>query len=116
MNIRTLVEKEIEKGVSRRELARRVGVSLGTVQNVLLGDIEIKNSTLNKFSRYFGEPIIDYKITNKGGDDPRMKIALAHIELLTKNLVACERELAEAKEKIARLTGGAVERRKSGGA
>jgi transcriptional regulator with XRE-family HTH domain len=54
MNIKERVEKEIKKGVSRRKLAQLVGVSLGTVQNVLLGDTEIKNSTIDKFSRYFG--------------------------------------------------------------
>jgi len=54
MNIKERIEKEIEKGVSRRRLAALVGVSLGTVQNVLLGDTEIKNSTIEKFSRYFG--------------------------------------------------------------
>ncbi len=60
--MKELVQKEIDNGVSRRRLASLVGVSLGTVQNVLLGDTEIKNSTLEKFSRYFrmapGSPII----------------------------------------------------------
>lgn len=55
--MKTLIEREIEKGVSRRALASRVGVSLGTVQNILYGDTEIKNSTLEKFARYFKVPI-----------------------------------------------------------
>ena len=53
MTVKELVQKEIDKGVSRRELARRCNVSLGTIQNVLLGDTEIKNSTLEKISLYF---------------------------------------------------------------
>lgn len=57
MNVKELIEQEIGKGVSRRLLAKRVGVSLGTVQNILLGDTEIKNSTLAKFSAYFRRPI-----------------------------------------------------------
>lgn len=53
MNAADLINRELEKGVSRREIARRCGVSLGTIQNILLGDTEIKNSTLEKISDYF---------------------------------------------------------------
>lgn len=53
MNAKDLINRELGKGVSRRELARRCGVSLGTIQNILLGDTEIKNSTLKKISDYF---------------------------------------------------------------
>jgi len=38
MNIKELIEAEKKKGVSLREMARRSGVSMGTIQNILIGE------------------------------------------------------------------------------
>ena len=57
MNIKELIEAEKKKGISLREIARRSGVSMGTIQNILIGDTETRRSSLEKLARYFGKSI-----------------------------------------------------------
>lgn len=62
MKLRDLIEEELNKGVSRRSLAKNIGVSLGTIQNILIGDTELMNSTYVKFINYFGSRLVSPKI------------------------------------------------------
>lgn len=53
MNLKTLLHREISEGMSEEQMASAVGVSLGTITDILTG----KNPTLlaiwDKFARYF---------------------------------------------------------------
>jgi len=51
MNIKDLIISEKKGGVSLREIARRSGVSMGTIQNILIGDTETRReSTLRNYA------------------------------------------------------------------
>lgn len=80
-----MIEQELKKGTSRRRLASLVGVSLGTVQNILLGDTEIKKSTLDKFSRYFNLPI-EQSLTINVADQIKAKDAIAGLQISINDL------------------------------
>lgn len=54
MLLKTLVKKDLERGETQRGLALKVGVSLGTINNILAGQIPTRMSTVQKFSDYFG--------------------------------------------------------------
>lgn len=92
MNLKELVEKEISKGLSRRAVASKVGVSLGTVQNVLYGGTELKNSTLAKFSAYFKTPV-ENPTAQPTPNDITLQALLLNIQSLT-------REIAELRKDI----------------
>lgn len=51
--MRNLVEKQIKQGLSQRALAQRIGVSHGTVNNILAGIIPSSTKTLDKFAEFF---------------------------------------------------------------
>jgi len=53
MNIKELIEREKKNGISLREIARRSGVSMGTIQNILIGDTETRKSNLDKLGSPF---------------------------------------------------------------
>lgn len=55
MHLIQLIEKEIRtKQVSQRTLARMVGVSNGTISNILVGHVPVSTKILDKFATYFG--------------------------------------------------------------
>ncbi len=55
MHLIQLIEKEIRtKQISQRTLARMVGVSNGTISNILVGHVPVSTKILDKFASYFG--------------------------------------------------------------
>lgn len=53
MTLREHIEKELRSGLSQRTLAQKIGVSHGTVNNILAGIVPSSTKTLEKFSQYF---------------------------------------------------------------
>jgi len=53
MGLRNLIETQIKKGMSQRILAQRIGVSHGTINNILAGIIPTRTTTLDKFAEFF---------------------------------------------------------------
>lgn len=54
MNLRELVRSKLNEGLTQRELAARVGVSQGTINNILAGIYPQKLQVLERFAQYFG--------------------------------------------------------------
>lgn len=53
MALRELVEKQLRSGISQRALAQKIGVSHGTVNNILAGIVPTSTKTLEKFAGFF---------------------------------------------------------------
>ncbi len=51
--MRNLVESKIKTGMSQRQLAKNIGISHGTVNNILAGIIPTSTKTLDKLAEYF---------------------------------------------------------------
>lgn len=51
--MRNLVEIKIKSGMSQRQLAQKIGISHGTVNNILAGIIPTSTKTLDKLAEYF---------------------------------------------------------------
>ena len=96
-----MVLKKIAEGVSRRRIAKGADVSLGTVQNVLLGDTEIKNSTLEKFSRYFGKTV--EQSPDQG--EPKVIVPAPDAESLKDKYIALLEEKVKSMEEERKWTG-----------
>lgn len=53
VKLKQLVEKKLAMGLSQRELAEKIGVSHGTINNIIAGSPPKTLSTLQKFADYF---------------------------------------------------------------
>lgn len=53
MNLRELVRSKLEEGLTQRELAAQVGVSQGTINNILAGIYPQKLQVLERFAGFF---------------------------------------------------------------
>lgn len=53
VGLRNLVESKIKTGMSQRQLAKNIGISHGTVNNILAGIIPTSTKTLDKLAEYF---------------------------------------------------------------
>lgn len=53
MNLRELVKTKLKEGLTQRELAARVGVSQGTINNILAGIYPQKVQVLERFAHFF---------------------------------------------------------------
>ncbi len=54
LEIQQLVKRSIVSGMRQRELATKIGVSQGTINNILAGLIPSRIPTLAKFSHFYG--------------------------------------------------------------
>lgn len=54
MNLRELVRTKLNEGLTQRELAARVGVSQGTINNILADVYPQKLQVLERFAQFFG--------------------------------------------------------------
>ena len=61
MALKKLVEKALSSGLSQRTLADQVGVSHGTINNIIAGHLPTKLNTLEKFARHFHLSIEDLR-------------------------------------------------------
>lgn len=91
--------------LSQRELAKGVGVSLGTIQNALYGYVEFKKETKIKFSQYFKKPIPDLFpgtfITQPVQDETYM---MKEIIRLKNDIIDLGREIGDIKSHL--ITAG----------
>lgn len=55
--LRKLIQEHIDRGLSRREIARRSKVPLASINNYLDTDMQPTIKTLERFSAYFRKPI-----------------------------------------------------------
>ena len=102
MNIKELIEAEKKKGISLREIARRSGVSMGTIQNILIGDTETRRSSLEKLARYFGKPI-EPSLLPPSPDAPTLRDILnlqEAMRILTREMGT---EIGKLKEQVIRI-------------
>jgi len=53
MNLKGLVHREIGEGLTEEELASTVGVSVGTIENILADELPQDRATWKLFARYF---------------------------------------------------------------
>ena len=53
MHLKALVLKSLSSGLSQRTLADQIGVSHGTINNIVAGHPPTKLNTLTKFQRYY---------------------------------------------------------------
>lgn len=73
MTLKKLVAQTLRStGLTQRKLASKIGVSHGTISNILSGDIPRNTSTLQKFAVYFGVTIDDLQDDGNGSirEDP----------------------------------------------
>lgn len=73
MGLRNLIESQIKKGVSQRILAQRIGVSHGTINNILAGIIPTRTTTLDKFAEFFHVSV--EALRHDGGDHAAEPVA-----------------------------------------
>lgn len=59
-SLKSLVQKELKKGMGRRKLANAIGVSHGTIGNILNDDLPKKMNTLQCFAEYFHTPVATF--------------------------------------------------------
>jgi len=60
MTLKEHIEKLLLSGISQRDLAASVGVSPGTINNILAGIIPTRLTTLQKFATYFGVDVREF--------------------------------------------------------
>lgn len=53
MSLKTLIAKSLASGLSQRTLADQIGVSHGTINNIMADHPPTKINTLRKFSRFY---------------------------------------------------------------
>jgi SOS-response transcriptional repressor LexA len=53
VNLKGLLHRELGEGLTEKELASAVGVSVRTISNVLIGKLPREPATWDKFARYF---------------------------------------------------------------
>lgn len=53
MNLKGLVHRELGEGLTEKELASAVGVSIRTIANILIGNLPEEPRIWHKFARYF---------------------------------------------------------------
>ncbi len=59
-SLKQLVKEALRKGMGRRKLANAVGVSHGTIGNILNDDLPKKVNTLQRFAEYFHTPVSSF--------------------------------------------------------
>ncbi|HKT33843.1 MAG TPA: LexA family transcriptional regulator [Nitrospira sp.] len=53
MNLKSLVHRELGEGLTEKELASMVGVPVGTIAKILIGELPNEPAIWEKFARYF---------------------------------------------------------------
>lgn len=61
MKLKELVDKSLASGTSQRDLAARIGVSHGTINNIVAGHIPNKLTILERFSSFYKTAIEDLR-------------------------------------------------------
>lgn len=71
MNIKDLIIAEKKSGVNLREIARRSGVSMGTIQNILLGDTDPYFLQFwTQWDTFIRHPVDTFRKPATGGCEP----------------------------------------------
>lgn len=109
VNMRELIKSELNKGITQRELAGKIGFSHSTIQKILFTETKHTYEIRKKVADYFGVPVSDfYSSTPVKGE---MKSTPSpDAEYWKDKFISCMMELNEARKKIERLTappGGA---------
>lgn len=58
--MRELIQNELKKGLTQRELAQKIGFSHGTVQKILFTDTRFTFETRKKVADYFRVPVAQF--------------------------------------------------------
>lgn len=58
--MRDMIKEELNKGVTQRDLAKRIGFSHGTIQKILFTDTKYTYETRKKVADYFRVPVAHF--------------------------------------------------------
>lgn len=67
VRVKEVLQREIDNGVTKRELAKRIKIPNASLFNYLYGDIEPRYPSLERIAKYFNKPIA-YFLEESGSD------------------------------------------------
>lgn len=110
--MRELIQAQLNKGVTQRELAGKIGFSHSTIQKILFTDTKCTYETRKLVADYFHVPVSDFYDQPAGiiptGKPPQKESAPADAETWKNKYIACMEELIEAKREIERLKASPI--------
>lgn len=100
--MKEMIKAELNKGITQRDLAMRIGFSHSTIQKILFTDTKCTYETRKKVADYFRVPVSHfYDASVEAVPSPA---PATDAEYWKNKYISCMEELNEAHKKIDRLT------------
>lgn len=78
--MRELIQNELKKGLTQRELAQKIGFSHGTIQKILFTDTRFTFETRKKVADYFRVPVAQFYEDIEVAEAIAVKTSMPHQE------------------------------------
>ena len=73
--MKKMIKDELNKGITQRDLAKRIGVSHGTIQKILFTDTKYTYETRKKVADYFRVPVAHFYDAPESAPSPTQHAA-----------------------------------------